>query len=346
MYYERPEDDSLYGLDAQYLFGPDMIISPITKPSGSESAGFEEAVGSVEWSVYAPAGGWVDRLNGDFFSRQRVTRFYGIGDVPGFVREGAVIPMRPRARGESWLGRAIQPLSSLEFRVMPAQAFYANGDRNGSGFVVDDDGLTRAYQHHWQTVTTLEYIFHARSFKINVSQAGDFDGRPTRVTLKISFPQLPPMKVVSSTGVEAGKLSIDYDDHLVGPVLAVENVDLAGSLEFVLAFEEDYDGVLSKFPGTLGHVRHARYVKAALSALLVEGYKATNLTSVALTAQHMSPAFAAGMHKLWTDAQTQVMDMLDYGKFFRKDLRRYTFVSQMLIGATPFSGGDEQTVFA
>merc|ERR1712048_681075 len=96
---------------------------------------FEQALGAVKWDIYAPAGaGWVDRLNGNFAMNQTSSDVYGIRDVPGLVREGAVIPMKPKLRTGNVLARAREALHSVEFRIMPAKPFYdADGEMRGEG---------------------------------------------------------------------------------------------------------------------------------------------------------------------------------------------------------------------
>lgn len=180
-----------------------MVISPITESSGPNTTGFGEALGAVTWSVFAPKSAtWVDRLNGDFFTGRNTTSLYGIKDVPGLVRQGAVIPMRPRTDG-SRTARAVKTLEELEFRIMPAEAFYTGSSFSSSGVAIDDDGLSRAYGDGQFTKTLCEYSYKPGTFDINVSQTGDFKGRPTKVTLRFSFPQLPPLVLQT-------KLNVDY----------------------------------------------------------------------------------------------------------------------------------------
>lgn len=332
MYYENPLDDRLYGLDGQYLFGPDMVISPITASSGPNATGFQQALGAVEWTVYAPAspGGWVDYVNGNFYFDEDATDVYGINDVPGLVRQGAVIPMRPRFRGESSLSRAGQPLSTLEFRIMPAKSFYRGGSTNGSVMVVDDDGLSKDYLKGQQTTTRCEYNFTDRSFKIKLSQVGSFPGRPANVTLRLSFPQLPPVIVESTTGL--GDIASDYDRSLLGTVLTVRDVDLAKGPSIKVMIDPAYSSaVLPNFVGVLGRLRRARYVKDALDMTNIPyGQERADLTDYVLAASQMTPGFAATLPALWSSATAQVQAVLRTDKDLQVDPRRSSFVASML----------------
>jgi len=329
MYYENPADDAMYSLTHQYLFGPNMIISPISLPSGPDTAkGFGQAIGAVQWSVFAPATGkWVDRLNGDFFSGASSLGVYGIKDVPGFVRQGAVVPMRPHLGG-SWMARAVKSLEAVEFRIMPAEAFYSGGDFKASGVAIDDDGTSLGYQRGEFTQTTCDYTFSNGTFTIKVGQSGDFKGRPTSATLRFSFTQLPPMVMVDNGGHQ---FDVTYDHALLGSVFTLQNVDLTKGTSVKISLPQDYTTQnLQQFVGVLGRVRRARYAKDALDLININyGTDRCNLTAFTLTAVHMSPAFVGGLSALWDDVVQQVSS-LHHWKSLINDKKRFAFVSAMV----------------
>eukprot|EP00933_Yihiella_yeosuensis_P024987 TRINITY_DN19369_c0_g1_i2.p1 TRINITY_DN19369_c0_g1~~TRINITY_DN19369_c0_g1_i2.p1 ORF type:complete len:919 (-),score=136.58 TRINITY_DN19369_c0_g1_i2:189-2918(-) len=337
MYYEKPSSENLYGLDKQYLFGPDMVISPISQPSGPEAKGFRQALGAVSWSVYAPeTDTWFDRINGDFASGSTVTHTYGIFDVPGFVRQGAVIPMRPQSPHQSSLARARRSLDEVEFRFTPAKAFYTGGSFSGSGVAIDDDGMTTDYLHGKYTKTTCDYNFQGRTFVIHLSQTGDFNARPQQVTLRLSFPQLPPFSAGGSASILVnGKTTVaplSYDTHILGPVVTLENVDLKAKVSITLTLDASYsDEHLKDFMGLLGHVHRARYAKDALDALNTPyGADRAQLTALALAGVSMSPSYAARIPKMVEDAKSEVKALLESNQDLLKDQRRAKFVSDIM----------------
>lgn len=330
MYYENPADDALYGLDKQYMFGPDMVMSPITNPSGNDTTRFQQALGAVEWTVFAPKSqqGWVDRLNGDFFNGAASTSTYGIRDVPGFIRQGAVVPLRPHSRGQSSFARAVQPLAALEFRITPAEAVYHGKEASGKATVVDDDGVSLDYLSGGHTETTCEYAFADGKFSFKISQTGDFKGRPSKVTLKLSFPQMPPITVSQADA------TVEYDHELVGPVATFSNVDLSATFSVDAVIDAAYlgsPGVLPNFVGLLGRVRRARYMKDALDdANVPYGAGRADLTSLVLAATQMSPSFASSLPKLWSSAVHEVAALLASDGTLKNDPRRSVFISKML----------------
>lgn len=80
MFYDFPDDVRCWTVDDQYMFGPDLLVSPVT------------AAGIGERCVYLPEGIWCDAWTGE--------RVEGGGDIvcaaplwriPVFVREGAAV---------------------------------------------------------------------------------------------------------------------------------------------------------------------------------------------------------------------------------------------------------------
>lgn len=330
MYYFDPADDKLYDLKQQYLFGDDMIVSPISAPSGSNTSdAFEQALGAVKWSVYAPAGaGWVDRVNGDFGTNQTLTNVYGINDVPGLVREGAVIPMKPKSRTGHVLARAQEPLSAVEFRIMPAKAFYSTGSvqMSAEGFVVDDDGMTTEYMQGKQSNTTCSYRFNGTTFAVKIRQTGDFSGKPWATTVVLSFPQMPPLQLATPASRHW------YDHDLLGSVFTFRDVTLhEQDLDIVINLDPQYEHVRANFIGVLGHLRQARYVKDALDVVNIKyGDNRANLTQYVLAATQMTPAIAETLPSLWSDAVNQIATLLDTDKTLKADARRSKFIAQMM----------------
>eukprot|EP00929_Paragymnodinium_shiwhaense_P085658 TRINITY_DN4607_c0_g1_i1.p1 TRINITY_DN4607_c0_g1~~TRINITY_DN4607_c0_g1_i1.p1 ORF type:complete len:898 (+),score=160.38 TRINITY_DN4607_c0_g1_i1:69-2762(+) len=333
VYYENPEEDALYDdavLHTEYLFGPDMIVSPITKQSSQDAVGFAKALGAVQWSMYAPAGSrkWFDRLNGNFVSGEKTTGVYGIMDVPRLEREGAIIPLRPRGEDESTLGRAKEVLSSIEFRVSPAEAFYNGGKFSAAASVVDDDGLSTDYERGMFSNTTCSYEFDGQKFSIDLGEQGTFEGKPAHTLVKLSFLQMPPMRFVSGITPK----HVEYSHELLGPVFTFEAVQLSGKPHLVLEVDDAYSRTaLQNFVGAIGRVRRARYVKNALDDLNVNyGDSRKQITAQVLAATHMSPQFAESMAELWKDAVQEVQALLNSEKVLLNDNRRKNLVAEMM----------------
>jgi alpha-D-xyloside xylohydrolase len=78
---DSPDDPAAWHADLEYLLGPDLLVAPMTDPSGTRT-------------VYLPGGDWVDWWSGTVHTG----RFYlrvsqPLERVPLFARAGAVIPV-------------------------------------------------------------------------------------------------------------------------------------------------------------------------------------------------------------------------------------------------------------
>jgi alpha-D-xyloside xylohydrolase len=91
--YDHPEDRTTHHIDDEYFLGPDLLVAPMFKPSGSRQ-------------VYLPSGSWYDYWTDRRHEGSRWINYEAELDrVPLFVRAGAVIAMGPDlqfANERSW----------------------------------------------------------------------------------------------------------------------------------------------------------------------------------------------------------------------------------------------------
>jgi hypothetical protein len=219
-------------------------------------------------------------------------------------------------------------LSTVEFRIMPAQGFYTGEAVSGSGYVIDDDGLSTDYAQGAFTNITCSYSFHSSGmgniFRVNVASTGfrNFTGM-----VKISLLQMPPV-VVTDPSVPV-QWEIGYDATILGPYVLFDTKRVA-MVEFALDPEFSRQA-LGNFEGAIGKIRRARYVKDALDIANVGyGDSRVNITALALTASHMTPDFMLKLPDLWRGAGDQARQLLGTDYIMTRDARRSKFVSDML----------------
>lgn len=90
MYYAYPKCNGAYEVKNQYMFGSELMVSPITSPNNKVTS-----LGSAE--VWLPKGDWFDFFSGIHYAslkgkQMRVHR--DIQDYPVFAKAGAIIPMQ------------------------------------------------------------------------------------------------------------------------------------------------------------------------------------------------------------------------------------------------------------
>ncbi|MDO5496077.1 MAG: glycoside hydrolase family 31 protein, partial [bacterium] len=111
MYHEHPHTKAAYAVPNQAMFGPDLLLAPITSPS----AGGTHLARVVAW---LPPGSWFDLFTGHRYSSPdggtHLPLHRRLGHYPVLVRAGAVLPLA----GDPMADVRANP-SALEFRVFP-----------------------------------------------------------------------------------------------------------------------------------------------------------------------------------------------------------------------------------
>ncbi|MDR2041110.1 MAG: glycoside hydrolase family 31 protein [Tannerella sp.] len=91
MYYDYPEREEAYLHEAQYMFGNDILVAPVTRS--------DNGTGTVSQTVWLPEGNWYEAATGTMLEGNRkVTRMFTREQIPYYYREGAVIPLYPEIK--------------------------------------------------------------------------------------------------------------------------------------------------------------------------------------------------------------------------------------------------------
>jgi hypothetical protein len=121
MYHDHPEDPEAYEVPGQYLFGPDLVVAPVTTPA-------EAASGLATVDAWLPPGDWYDAISGRRYTGGRRLRLHRTLDgVPVLARAGAVLPLATDPMADV----STAP-DALTLRVYPGEG--------GSAVLVEDDG--------------------------------------------------------------------------------------------------------------------------------------------------------------------------------------------------------------
>ncbi|HEV2320197.1 MAG TPA: TIM-barrel domain-containing protein, partial [Verrucomicrobiae bacterium] len=122
-------DPRVYNIGDQYLFGPSVMVCPVTR------------AGAVKREVYLPAGSnWTDFWSGKKFAGgQAIETAAPIQTEPLFVRDGSIIPYGPK------IEYAMEKADPIELRV------YRGGD--GQFTFYEDEGDNYNYEKGaWATI--------------------------------------------------------------------------------------------------------------------------------------------------------------------------------------------------
>lgn len=166
MFLEFPDDPRTYQINDQFMFGPWLLVAPVTKE------------GARERKVYLPRGEWTDFWTDEVFTGGRAIRAPApLERIPLFVRQGAVLPLGPVMQ---YIGE--QPLDPLTLHIYPGQA-------PSSYQVYNDDGVSNDYLQGQSTLTTVQTAKNPE-LKVTVFRQGRFRDMVEKQSYLIVFHHL------------------------------------------------------------------------------------------------------------------------------------------------------------
>lgn len=166
LYLDYPDQRPAYENPTEYLYGPDVLVAPVTTPG---------AVAST--TVWFPPGRWVDFFTGATFTGpSAATLAVPLDRMPVFVRQGGIVPEQPPTGGTG-------PPRALTTLVYPGSP--------GSFDLYDDAG------------TGLGYTKGQRTETLVTTSSGASAGQPAvRVTIGAARGRFPGEPAAVSTTVE------------------------------------------------------------------------------------------------------------------------------------------------
>lgn len=168
---EYPHDEHTHNLCDQFMFGPNMIVAPIYRPSTEYRA------------VYLPEGIWYDYWTGERHEGGRhILAHAPLDTLPIYVKAGAIVPetaLRQHTADAGW--------SELALHV-----YCGGADSSGVFRLYEDDGLTDGYGRGEYNLLNVRLEERERSLQLQY--AYDNQGYDNgRESLKLIFKQLPSL---------------------------------------------------------------------------------------------------------------------------------------------------------
>lgn len=187
LYYDWPEEDAAYDHPEAYMFGDDLYVAPVCEPRNPRNR-----VASVE--VWLPPGNWTNWCTGRVFDgretvvgRQAAALNVPLGQIPLFVREGAIIPAGPVGKNSDV---ALDPLTLHIF-----------GGDECSTRVYEDDGVSQGYLRGaftWQQVSSKR---HGDVVEVTIAPPeGSFAGQLRERAYEIVLHDVPSATTVLLNG--------------------------------------------------------------------------------------------------------------------------------------------------
>ncbi len=148
LFFDFPADQQAAKISDEFMFGPSLLVCPVTSPLSDSQAGMSEQTKTI----YLPSGcGWYDFYsNCKYEGGQRIEVPAELDRIPLFVREGAILPTtQPQESSAGMEGQDIRLLvyagksASYTFYEDAGDGYgYEKGEYCLTNIVYDDDAGT------------------------------------------------------------------------------------------------------------------------------------------------------------------------------------------------------------
>ncbi len=178
LYYDYPQTNEAYKHETSYMFGEDILVSPIVAASDNK-------IGTAAKQIWLPEGKWVEAETGVVLDGNiKHLRSFAQSEIPYFYKEGAVIPMFP-------------DIKHLKNRPDTLIINFVPG-LNGAFSFYEDEGDNDSYQEGKYTTTKIEQSTNTQNgeYVIYLRQ-GFFENMPAARHYELKLlSKLSPKKVV------------------------------------------------------------------------------------------------------------------------------------------------------
>ncbi|MDR0680780.1 MAG: glycoside hydrolase family 31 protein [Dysgonamonadaceae bacterium] len=165
MYYDYPEAQEAYDFRNEYMFGDEILVSPITAPMTD---------GYAAQKVWLPQGGdWYEWSTGTLLKGgQTLERRFAIDEYPVYVKAGAILPL--------YNGKT-KNLSRNDEEIVVT--IFPGG--NGESTLYEDNGNDKNYAENY-ALTKLSSVWENNSLNITIgSRKGNYKDMPACRNFKL-----------------------------------------------------------------------------------------------------------------------------------------------------------------
>ena len=240
LYYAWPDVPGAYEAKDEYQFGDDLLVAPVTESMDSTSE-------LATKEVWLPEGSWYEWSTGALLrGPARLKRTFALGELPVYVRAGAILPMQPTMRHIDE-----RPVNPLILEIYPGA--------NGSANIYDDAGTGLGYKSGEFTRTEVRYeqgSSGAETITISPIEGG-FPGMLQRRAYEIRMVGHWPVQSVSVNGVAQSSSSIRYDGNRTTAILTTPEFSVHDRVEVILRSSGGPRELLDGAPGKIARLTAA-----------------------------------------------------------------------------------------
>ena len=203
LYLDYPGSSEAYAHPGEYLYGPDVLVAPVTTPGTTTTQ-----------TVWFPAGQWTDWFTGATFTGPKTqTLTVPLDRMPVFVRAGGIVPEQAAM---SHVGA--DPGAPTILRVYPGAS--------GAFTLYQDAGSGLGYKHGQDSRTAITTSTSGTGTVVRIGPAvGRYPGEPATRSFSVEIQRVTAPHAVF---VDGRRASLSYDPATDTLTVPVAHVPLAG----------------------------------------------------------------------------------------------------------------------
>jgi hypothetical protein len=210
LYLDYPSEPAAYANPAEYLYGPDVLVAPVTTPGTVSTQ-----------SVWFPPGRWTDWFTGATFtgpSEQTLT--VPLDRMPVFVKDGGIVP--EQAPMSHVGGRPDAPTILRVYPGAPGQFSLYQDAGTGTGYERGQYSLT--------SIGTWASAGRGRVVRVSIGAArGGYPGQPASRSFSVRLEDLTAPSAVTVDGRRLPSSAWRYDDATHTVIVPVDALSMRAS---------------------------------------------------------------------------------------------------------------------
>eukprot|EP01084_Bolivina_argentea_P023375 43600_1 len=209
MYYDYSQLFNSYKCNYQYMYGNNMIISPVTSFSGDFN-GFN----LTQQNIWIPPNDiWYELHSGSYYNNEDeiINRWFDISEMPIYIKTGAIIAKQPFSK-HKLLGRAGNvSYDHIEWNIYPIPNI---NDYNLQTVLYEDDGISYDYINGSNVLTYFNFTFNSNNnniFNAQINSKGNYNGFDNKRRYSIRI-----YNVFTASKVSCNGINIEYNPLYYG----------------------------------------------------------------------------------------------------------------------------------
>ncbi len=242
LYYDSPEENEAYKQETSYMFGNEIMVSPVVEAS-------DYTIGTASKHFWLPEGKWIEGETGAILEgNQKYYRSYAQDEIPFFYKEGAVIPMYPDIK------HLKERSDTLIIQFIPGE--------NGSFSLYEDDGDNQEYQQGEYTTTLITQQTNSSqgSYVINPRE-GAFTGMPEARYYQLKLLSKLPAQKVTVNGKQypysqqPKEGCWSYDSKLLAITIHTPSISCNSQIDIKVDFNQQQATIVDLIAGKQGQIK-------------------------------------------------------------------------------------------